>query len=482
MRRRTWLQTVVGGSALEMISGANSATPQESSVKSTNSDDSSTNDDVVRLGIIGDSHYNEVGGRKEITAGTDIKQRWDTIINDFNEWGATAVLVTGDLTDRKSCPNIDTYDQWTQTAMDYLERTGGRDGNGLNMPAYYTLGDHEYSYYGDGYFGPYGYGSRTDSYYKAAADSVDIVVVTDVSTSSDWDAPQSIGQEQLDWLKTTLYENSRPKIVLTHIPPFDAASGPFGKDGVTDGDEFVRIVESCPSVVTVIYGHVHHNDEFDRHRSQRSGWMHVTSPHQLMGNASVTPYAKLTTGSDGGGVVEANYTKAETGYPDTWGFVGNEHRQENTSQTQLSGLSVKQVEEIPSDVNVNGGNTALYSKPGGGVYKRAYGGGERGLVAAIRDGKGGPNLAIERGTTEFDDPGTPNDGSWDTSTTSREVVEFDHGFASKPVVVFPSSTHPGGVVERGRLTKDSVELIWRFYASFDSAATTVRWLAVGKPV
>ena len=378
MERRTWLGTIAAATATALSGVA--GTPAEQSSR-THPNNRTVGFDPApsgpaKLGLIGDSHYNEVGGRKEITSGKDIKRRWDEMIDDFNEWGATAVLSTGDLVDRKSCPDRDTYDRWTQTAMNYLERRGGSAGRGLEMPIYYTLGDHEYSYYGEGYFGPYGYDTREDSYYKVPVGSVDIVVVTDVVASSDWDTPQTVGRRQLDWLKTTLFEDSRPKVVLTHVPPFEAGTGPFGKDGVTDGDEFGRVVESCPEVVTAIYGHVHHEDAFDRHRSQRNGWMHITAPHQLMDDPSVTPYAKLTTGVNGGGLVEANYTRGDTGYPDTWGFTGDETRQKNPSPTHLSGLSIEQIAETPTDADINGGNVAVYAKPDGHIYKRAYGGDE----------------------------------------------------------------------------------------------------------
>lgn len=95
-----------------------------------------------------------------------------------------------------------------------------------------------------------------ETYYTFAHQGIQFIVLDNVS-----DPAAKIGQEQLDWLKTTLsqFKSDQKIVVLTHRPLFDLY--PQWDWATRDGAEAIALLMPY-SNVTVFYGHIHQENHF----------------------------------------------------------------------------------------------------------------------------------------------------------------------------------------------------------------------------
>jgi len=67
-----------------------------------------------------------------------------------------------------------------------------------------------------------------------------------------------LGPEQIAWLDSRLSEGrDRPTLVALHHPPFEVGIGFMDRLGLTDREEFARVIARHPQVVGIVAGHVH---------------------------------------------------------------------------------------------------------------------------------------------------------------------------------------------------------------------------------
>lgn len=67
-----------------------------------------------------------------------------------------------------------------------------------------------------------------------------------------------LGDQQLDWLSTTLgADREKPTLVMLHHPPFKTGIGHMDWSMLRDADAFAAIIEKHPQVERVLCGHVH---------------------------------------------------------------------------------------------------------------------------------------------------------------------------------------------------------------------------------
>jgi len=94
-----------------------------------------------------------------------------------------------------------------------------------------------------------------DSYYSFDHRGVHFVALDNVSR-----AKPEIGPEQLGWLKKDLarFSKSAPIVVFTHRPLFDLR--PDWEWFTSDGDDVMNVLSPYDNV-TVLYGHIHRDDE-----------------------------------------------------------------------------------------------------------------------------------------------------------------------------------------------------------------------------
>ena len=94
-----------------------------------------------------------------------------------------------------------------------------------------------------------------DSHYSFDHRGVHFIALDNVSR-----AKPEIGTEQLDWLKKDLarFPKSAPIVVFTHRPLFDLR--PEWEWFTSDGDDVMNVLSAYDNV-TVLYGHIHRDDE-----------------------------------------------------------------------------------------------------------------------------------------------------------------------------------------------------------------------------
>jgi len=94
-----------------------------------------------------------------------------------------------------------------------------------------------------------------DSYYSFDHRGVHFVALDNVSR-----AKPEVGAEQMAWLKKDLarFEKTAPIVVFTHRPLFDLK--PEWEWFTSDGDDVMNVISAYDNV-TVLYGHIHRDDE-----------------------------------------------------------------------------------------------------------------------------------------------------------------------------------------------------------------------------
>ena len=152
------------------------------------------------------------------------------------------VLFTGDLTH-------DTEDKSVHvTRMKQFQEISKR----LNVPLIKCVpGEHDAGLDGGALYREF-FG---ESHYSFDHRGVHFVALDNVSR-----AKPEIGTEQLEWLKKDLarFSKTAPIVVFTHRPLFDLR--PDWEWFTSDGDDVMNVLSAYDNV-TVLYGHIHRDDE-----------------------------------------------------------------------------------------------------------------------------------------------------------------------------------------------------------------------------
>jgi 3',5'-cyclic AMP phosphodiesterase CpdA len=129
-----------------------------------------------------------------------------------------------------------------------------------------------------------------ESYYSFDHRGVHFVALDNVSR-----AKPEVGTEQLNWLKKDLarFPTSAPIVVFTHRPLFDLR--PDWEWFTSDGDDVMNVLSSYDNV-TVLYGHIHRDDEHQagavHHYAARSLIFAFPDPNGNAGPRKPVPFDK----------------------------------------------------------------------------------------------------------------------------------------------------------------------------------------------
>lgn len=129
-----------------------------------------------------------------------------------------------------------------------------------------------------------------ESYYSFDHRGVHFVALDNVSR-----AKPEVGAEQLSWLKKDLarFPKTAPIVVFTHRPLFDLR--PDWEWFTSDGDEVMNVL-SAHDNVTVLYGHIHRDDEHAtgnvHHYAARSLIFAFPDPAAVPGPRKPLPFDK----------------------------------------------------------------------------------------------------------------------------------------------------------------------------------------------
>ena len=129
-----------------------------------------------------------------------------------------------------------------------------------------------------------------ESHYSFDHRGVHFVALDNVSR-----AKPEIGVEQLAWLKKDLarFPKTAPIVVFTHRPLFDLR--PDWEWFTSDGDDVMNVLSAYDNV-TVLYGHIHRDDEHDsgnvQHYAARSLIFAFPDPTAVSGPRNPLPFDK----------------------------------------------------------------------------------------------------------------------------------------------------------------------------------------------
>ncbi|MBZ5600169.1 MAG: metallophosphoesterase [Acidobacteriia bacterium] len=154
------------------------------------------------------------------------------------------VLFTGDLTH-----DSEDKDVHSRRMKQFLEISGR-----LNVPLVKCVpGEHDAGLDGGALYRDF----LKETYYSFDHRGVHFVALDNVSR-----AKPEVGPEQLAWLKKDLarFPKSAPIVVFTHRPLFDLK--PEWEWFTSDGDDVMNVLAPFENV-TVLYGHIHRDDEHE---------------------------------------------------------------------------------------------------------------------------------------------------------------------------------------------------------------------------
>ena len=157
---------------------------------------------------------------------------------------AKGTVFTGDLTH-----DTEDKDVHTQRMRQFLEIS-----KRMNVPAIkYVPGEHDAGLDGGALYREF-FG---ESHYSFDHRGVHFIALDNVSC-----AKPEIGSEQLAWLKKDLarFPKTAPIVVFTHRPLFDLR--PDWEWFTSDGDDVMNVLSAYDNV-TVLYGHIHRDDEHE---------------------------------------------------------------------------------------------------------------------------------------------------------------------------------------------------------------------------
>jgi 3',5'-cyclic AMP phosphodiesterase CpdA len=187
------------------------------------------------------------------------------------------VLFTGDLTHDTEDKNI--HSQRMKQFQEISKR--------INVPLIKCVpGEHDAGLDGGALYREF-FG---DSNYSFDHRGVHFVALDNVSR-----AKPEVGAEQLAWLKKDLgrFSKAAPIVVFTHRPLFDLR--PDWEWFTSDGDEVMNVLSAYDNV-TVLYGHIHRDDEHEinkvHHYAARSLIFAFPDPTGVVGQRKPIPFDK----------------------------------------------------------------------------------------------------------------------------------------------------------------------------------------------
>lgn len=161
-------------------------------------------------------------------------------IQDF-EPAPDVVLITGDLTNDGDLPAY-------QEMAELLAR--------LDKPLYPIPGNHDDRELLRAAFPDIRALSPEGSLHYAVEDWPVRIIALD--SSVDGKPYGRLGEEQLDWLSSTLAaDRKRPTLVMLHHPPFKTGIGHMDWSMLRDSEALARVIGGHPQVERVLCGHVH---------------------------------------------------------------------------------------------------------------------------------------------------------------------------------------------------------------------------------
>ena len=129
-----------------------------------------------------------------------------------------------------------------------------------------------------------------ESHYSFDHRGVHFVALDNVSR-----AKPEVGTDQLEWLKKDLsrFSKSAPIVVFTHRPLFDLR--PDWEWFTSDGDDVMNVLSAYDNV-TVLYGHIHRDDEHEigkvHHYAAKSLIFAFPDPNAVTGPKNPLPFDK----------------------------------------------------------------------------------------------------------------------------------------------------------------------------------------------
>ncbi|WP_367996128.1 metallophosphoesterase family protein [Haloferax volcanii] len=263
----------------------------------------------------------------------------DDFIDYCNSAEIDFAIANGDLVDGPLAEQTGSTDgervsihlSWLQTVTDYLENSGGSNGNGLNCPVYYNLGNHEYEtieWGGDSAMGDVystlNMGDYSGSYYSLQTQGLRFLFINSSYRTTADVSYNHIDSQQQTWLENELADakkKSDPVIVITHYPLSGAAPHPINYDDVGNKDAVVRDLNDSAQFVGGFFGHSHHTYTWDHVLETRdrfgNQWIHNPQPNVLEGDDTKTNFTVISaSGSTGTAQVSSGYDTDR--FPTKW--------------------------------------------------------------------------------------------------------------------------------------------------------------------
>jgi len=275
--------------------------------------------DRIKIGIISDIHWRD-DALRELPNNTVLEQKLDEFIDTMNEdFCPTFTVQLGDLacsleeaTNEGMHVSEDDYIDRLANATNYLENDGGSWGTGLNSTLYHVLGNHEYripQWNKTRIHETLGFSALNKTWYVVRTNGIAFIFMNTGYTHNEV-RNHTIPVEELQWLERTLNETHVPTFIFTHIPVTPFVNNPYAN---TNGQERARAaIEGDGDVVAVIFGHLHHDNSWDRNREHlvsRNGvrYYHITAPHEYMDDTAITPWGELEIYLNGTYILNSSY-------------------------------------------------------------------------------------------------------------------------------------------------------------------------------
>jgi hypothetical protein len=284
--------------------------------------------EILKVGLLADVHWSGAHARDGLPGAEAAEAKLKSFVDRMNVWDPDFVIQLGDLADSwaegfdpeapltgRLCSEEEMVKR-LEEARDLLA--------GLTMPLYHVWGNHEMKDPAWGYdqvLRPLGFETLEDTWYTFEKKGFTFVVMN--TAHKEEIRKHIIPEEELAWLEKVLDQTENPTFVFMHVPIIEARSGPRELmynpyDRVLREDQARALIEADRRVVAVFFGHMHHASVWRRLRREEVNgvvYYHITAPHTLMGDETVTAWGELTV-YDGWYRLRASYQSDE--YPTEW--------------------------------------------------------------------------------------------------------------------------------------------------------------------
>jgi len=218
--------------------------------------------EVVRIGIIADTHAHDTDSPVEGKVMTNYAERLTAFVNAMSVWPADALIELGDLVNGafvmgKAPGDSSRIAGFLDEAVALLSRFDG--------PVHYVLGNHDlYDLSKAEFLATVGVDEKYYSFDLGGFHFVILDAEYNDPAGDDYDhvfmrVKCLIPQHELDWLRDDLAQTDLPTIVCIHQPldsEFDAnAGGP----AVTNNTEVRQLLHESGVVIAAFQGHDHEN-------------------------------------------------------------------------------------------------------------------------------------------------------------------------------------------------------------------------------